>query len=367
MSHRDSIVMLLTGLGVGGAERQAVHLACHLKRSGRDIRLVTMIDPVAFQSELSDLNIPLISLGMQRGSPTLGAFLRLVKELRQERPGVLLCFMYHANVMGRLAGWFAGVPRIIVSVRNEYFGGTGRERIIRGTNKLSEATVVNSAMAANSLIARNVIDANQLHLIPNGIEINSTAPVPIPRVQLGLPDDAFVWIAVGRLEPQKDYKNLLKAFATMDRLNDHLLIVGDGLGRLEVEATLSELSLKSRVHLLGRRTDVPALLATADALVLASAWEGLPNVIMESLLLEVPVVSTDVGGVGELVENGVSGFIVPPCDAKALAESMCRMAGQDIAHRNEMGSEGRRHICNNYALDLILELWDNLLTDHDYD
>src|SRR5690554_3011365 len=98
------------------------------------------------------------------------------------------------------------------------------------------------------------------------------------------------------------------------------------------------------VELLGLREDVPALLAAADVFVLSSAHEGLPNVVMEALAAGLPVVATDVGGVRELVEEGISGFVVPPSDSEALAKGMADMMALDTRRRDEMGEAGRRHI-----------------------
>ena len=186
-----------------------------------------MLPPLRFADELARAGIPLIVVGMRRGRATLGDFLATVRELGRRDPEVLVCFMYHANLLGRLVGSLARVPRIIVSVRNENFGGRMRDLIFRCTNGFSDVTVVNSELAAESLVGRNVVRQSQLRIIPNGIEVEPEPRTALGRSDVDIPSDAFLWLAAGRLEPQKDYDNLLDAFSRLDERH-HLMIAGDG-------------------------------------------------------------------------------------------------------------------------------------------
>jgi len=321
-----------------------------------------MIKPVAYTDILTRNNVPIDTLGMTRGRVSMSAFMRLVRRLREIRPQTLLCFMYHANLMGRLAGLLAGVPHVVVSVRIERFGGLSREIAFRMTNRLSAATVMNSQLAADSLVKRKVVSSGQALVIPNGIDIGGFRDItPTPRSELGIPENAFLWITVGRFDPQKDHVTLLDAFALSGGGTQHLLLVGDGPLREDVTGRLGELGLENRVHLTGVRDDVPALLATADALVMSSLCEGLPNVLMEAHSAGLPVVSTDVGGVREVVEDGVSGLLVPASGSKALAQAMSALANTEESHRIEMGRVGRRRINERFEIERVVDQWEELL------
>jgi glycosyltransferase involved in cell wall biosynthesis len=131
-----------------------------------------------------------------------------------------------------------------------------------------------------------------------------------------------------------------------------------------VEGLIAEDGLERVITLLGHRSDVQALYAAADALVLSSAWEGLPNVVLEAAAAGLPVVATDTGGVRELVEDRVTGLVVPHRDAWALAEGMATMMDLTPQRRRVMGAEGRRHVQETFSHDRIMGEWKELLLHH---
>ena len=355
------VAFLLTGLGLGGAELQAVRIAVSLKERGYRITVVSMLPPQRFTEDLSRAGIPLVLVGMRRGRASLRNFFDTVSTLRQLEPDVLVCFMYHANLLGRLAGFLARVPRRIVSVRNENFGGRRRELVFRWTNRLSAATVVNSERAANSLVGRRTVSRDQLTVIPNGIEIEPAPATRLDRTLLGVPEHSFLWLVVGRLEPQKDHDTLFEAFANLDRPDHHLLVAGDGSLMDALQLRARELGIASRVHFMGHVHNIRDLMFAADALVLSSAWEGLPNVIMEAFALGRPVVATDVGGVRELVMPGKSGFIVPARSGSDLKAAMIRLSDADAETRRAMGEAGKAHVAAEYGLAHIVDRWEELI------
>lgn len=357
------VAFLLTGLGLGGAELQAVRIAVSLKDRGYRITVVSMLPPQRFTEDLSRAGIPLVLVGMRRGRASLRNFFDTVSTLRQLEPDVLVCFMYHANLLGRLAGFLARVPRRIVSVRNENFGGRRRELVFRWTNRLSAATVVNSERAANSLVGKRTVSRDQLTVIPNGIDIGPVPETRLDRTLLGVPGHSFLWLVVGRLEPQKDHATLFEAFANLDRPDHHLLVAGDGSLMDVLQMRARELEIAPRVHFMGHVHDIRDLMFTADALVLSSAWEGLPNVIMEAFALGRPVVATDVGGVRELVMPGKSGLIVPPRSSSDLKAAMILLSDAGTEARRAMGEAGKAHVAAEYGLAHIVDRWEELIVD----
>lgn len=120
------------------------------------------------------------------------------------------------------------------------------------------------------------------------------------------------------------------------------------------------LGISDRVVFLGLCRDIPSLLDAADGFVLSSAWEGLPNVVMEAMAAAKPVVATCVGGVPELVQEGVNGYIVPPGDSEVLAAAMVKMMALPEAERQAMGRAGRVHIEANYSLERVVDQWEEL-------
>lgn len=215
------LTFLTTGLAPGGAETQLVRLMIGLRSLGWEINVISMLKPNHFLSDLESQVIPISSLNMQRGVPDPRALVTATRLLRQYRPHVLICFLFHANLMGRLSGKMAGVPIIISSIRNENFGGPHREWLLRITDKLGDITITNSHLVAQSLISRKVVPASRLQVIPNGVSPLIYAPNPAlyqqKRRELEVNAEQFLWLSIGRLEKQKGYSNLLQAFALVGK------------------------------------------------------------------------------------------------------------------------------------------------------
>jgi glycosyltransferase involved in cell wall biosynthesis len=140
-------------------------------------------------------------------------------------------------------------------------------------------------------------------------------------------------------------------------LRPTLAIAGDGPLRGSLETLAAELRIDPAVRFLGRRTDVPDLLRAADGLVLSSAWEGSPNVILEAMAAAVPVVATDVGGVPELVRSGETGIVVPPRNTRALAEAMRCLMTLPAEERQALGARARDIVEREHSLDAMRTSW----------
>jgi glycosyltransferase involved in cell wall biosynthesis len=355
------IVLLSTSLGMGGADRQILYLAEALLKHDYEVRLVSMTPPEEMGRQASAQGLPIMSLDMKRGRPDWQAFQRLVSLLQEWKPHLLTSFMYHANLLGRLAGRWTGVPLIVTSIRSERNGNASRDWLMRLTNWMDHCCTTNSEEVANSLRKRGLLSRRKSRVIPNGVDIAAlTTPVADrvrSRGELGIASAEFVWLAVGRLLPQKDYATLLQAFGSLATAPARLLIAGRGplLGELQEQA--QQLGVASQVTFLGVRHDIPALLAAADGFVLSSAWEGMPNVVMEALAAATPVVATQVGGVSELVVSGRSGLLVPPTNPMALSQAMRQLMALSAEHRQAMGLRGRDHVATHYSLGAMADRW----------
>jgi glycosyltransferase involved in cell wall biosynthesis len=298
---------------------------------------------------------------MQRGRAEWGAFRRLVEVLQAWRPDVVTSFMYHANLLGRLAGRWTRQPLIVTSIRSERNGSALRDRFMQLTNWMDDCCTTNSQEVADSLRKRGLLSMDKVRVIPNGVDIAAlTAPAgerSRTRTAMGLSPTEFLWLAVGRLTPQKDYSTLLQAFVGVADPSARLWIAGRGPQLAGLQQQADGLGISPVVKFLGVRYDVAALLAAADGFVLPSAWEGMPNVVMEALAAGVPVVATRVGGVAELVEADRSGFLVPARDPEALAAAMRKLMALPAGERRKMGARGRDHIAAHYSLEAMAERW----------
>jgi glycosyltransferase involved in cell wall biosynthesis len=349
---------------MGGADRQILYLAHALIARHFEVRLVCMTPPEEMGRQALADGLPITSLDMQRGQADWRSFRRFVTLLQSWQPHVLTSFMYHANLLGRLAGKWAGVPLVVSSIRSERNGSAARDRLMRWTNWMDHACTTNSQQVADSLLSRGLLSSQKLRVIPNGVDIAALTASTDERFrirdELGLAPAGFLWLAIGRLWEQKDYPTLLRAFQRLGAPEARLAIAGRGPLLDELRRQAQELGIASQVMFLGVRNDIAALLSAADALVLSSAWEGMPNVIMEALAAAKPVVATQVGGVAELVQPGKSGLLAPAGDSDALSRAMGELMSMSAEERRQLGFHGRDHIAAHYSLPAMADRWSAL-------
>lgn len=367
-----TVLYLITGLNIGGAEMQLYRIVTRLNKDLYRPMVVSLLEPGPVADMLDAAGISVYSLGILKGgirsySHLRGAW-RLYRVLRREQPCILVSFMFHANILGRIVGRLARASAIISSIRNTNIGGRARDLLMRYTSWFDDAVIINSQLAGEQIVRRGVVAKNRLRVIPNGLDVEAFHRLPEVRGEvrsrLKLSDSTFVWLAVGRLELQKDYPNLLQAFAKVIKYKaqTHLLIAGDGLLKEELQKLTRSLGIENSVQFLGLRQDIPDLLIAADAFVLASAWEGLPNVVMEAMAAGRAVVATKVGGTPELVVDEKTSFTVPARDSRILAEAMLRLMNVPEEERRRMGLAGRKLMEERYSLDKIVQQWEALYT-----
>jgi glycosyltransferase involved in cell wall biosynthesis/peptidoglycan/xylan/chitin deacetylase (PgdA/CDA1 family) len=363
------IVFLTDQLVRGGAETQMVRLAVTLKQRGWQVGVISLLPSTGFADELRCADIPLFTC--TQDMPAFRALpirmtLAMYRQLLRWGPAMLVTFNYHSDIMGRVVGRLAGVQCILGTLRTAYVKTRFRKVCYRHTERLIDLTVSNSHAAVRFMVDQKVLRPGKTVVIPNGINVDAfTAATPdaADRALLPVPAGAFTWLAVGNLRPAKDYPTLLAAAricADADR-NFRLFIVGEGPGRAALEQDLRRLGLEGQVTLLGSRSDVPRLLRACDAFVLSSAWEGMPNTVMEAMAAGLPVVSTDAGGVKELLVQGESGWIVPCGDAAGLAGRMLQVMQAGPEAGRAMGRAGRDRIQRQFAHEEIADRWEVLI------
>jgi glycosyltransferase involved in cell wall biosynthesis len=196
-----------------------------------------------------------------------------------------------------------------------------------------------------------LIDPGRIRVLPNPVRLPEVADRADLRRRHGFRGPTLV--AAGRLVPQKDLDVALRAVGACDGVE--LVVAGDGPERLRLEAFASDLGLGARVRFLGTlpHGSVTELLAAADAVVLSSGWENFPHAAVEGLAAGTPVIATDVGGLREIVEDGVNGLLVPARDPGALAAAIGRLLG-DGALRERLGTAARRSVAG-YAPERVYE------------
>ncbi len=357
----ERISLVTTSLLRGGAETQVFLLAQELRKRGHPVQVVSMRRPEAYVYDLALHGIESLDLGMRSGIPDPRALVRLARAWRTFRPDVAHAHMVHAVLLARLARPLARVPVLVSTAHNLTEGARWRELAYRATDGLGDLTTNVCQAAVDRYVSVRAAPHGRIVRMPNGLDVAGFEPDPEARARvraaLELSDDAFAWLAVGRLEPQKDVPTMLEAARTLPP-RAVLLLVGDGPLRAELEARRDALGLDpARVRFLGARADVPDLMRAADGYAMSSAWEGLPMVLLEAGASGLPIVATDVGGNAEIVRDGATGRLVPPHEPAALAAAMSETMALTATERAAWGRSARAHVAAEFDLGRVVDAW----------
>ncbi len=363
------VLFLSTSMGMGGADQQLLSGARKLREWGHEVSIVSLTPLGPMGLEARTEGFPTESLEMPRGMPDPRGLVRLARIVRAWRPDVVHSHMVHANLMARALRIIAPVPALVSTIHNIYEGGPHLMTAYRLSNALVDRMTIISEAAADRFIRDGIIPEKLLTVVPNGVDADEFQRVPAgtrtrQRVSLGV-DDRFVWLAVGRFETAKDYPTMLRAFVRIRALEPRaiLLLVGRGALQAETEAMVQSLDLTDAVRFLGVRRDVAEVMSAADGYVMSSAWEGMPMVLLEAAAAGLPIVTTAVGGNREVVEDEVSGYVVPPDQPDALGQAMLRVMGLSDGARRAMGSAGQARVQSRYGLARVAERWEALYVE----
>jgi glycosyltransferase involved in cell wall biosynthesis len=326
-----SVVFVTNGLSLGGAETQTVRIATEFARRGIEVRILSILPSTAFRDELRAHSIEIVELINGRRFAGPKVVWNATRLLRKWKPDAIIGFVFQSNLLARIAGRLARVPRVVSSFRLQSEKNSKRELIVRLTDPLTSVSTFDSQRVADATVARHATRSKKVRVIPNAVDVDAlevgVAKREATREELGL-HDQFVWLIVGRLVHEKDHQTLLAAWELLCREHTRprtLLVVGDGVLRDELIATAERLGISEGVRWLGARHDVPRLLAACDAFVLSSATESSPNALLEAATMGRPAVTTDVGGTREFDPTGEAIRYVEsksPADlAKAMAEA----------------------------------------------
>jgi glycosyltransferase involved in cell wall biosynthesis len=359
MSHVScpiTVVHVIDDLGLGGAQRQLVELIKALPKDRYAVHVIALsTTKVAYESILRRAGISL-TLIPHAGTWSWRTLMALVRQRRGLRPDIVQTWLFTADLYGRLAAFIVRVPRVVCAIRNAIEDMPWHYRLVNWLLSGGTACItVNADAIRPGLIRRGGIPARKIRVIPNGLNLGGFPPVArngIYHQEWGIPPEAKIVAMVARFAPQKDHWTFLQAAA---RVSQHIpdayfVLVGEGALRATVQRWVEELGLTKRVRVVGARSDVWQLLHHLEVFVLATHHEGSPNVVMEAMAAERPVVATNVDGAAELVVSGETGWLVPRKDVEAMAEAIERL----LKHPDQaktMGARGRARIEQHFSIE----------------
>jgi L-malate glycosyltransferase len=351
------VLHLITRLPVGGAERLIVDIVRHLDRDQFEPMVCCIQDGGLLGVEVQAAGVPLFCLDRMRSKRF---DVRLVRELAsllvRERIDVVQSHLYHANLYGRLAGRWAGVP-VLATVHNSYTRPKLHRRWLNRLLATKGARVIAvSDDVRRDLVRYDRIPASAIATVNNGVDmsrIRTTLGRNEARERLGIANSAFAIACVARLEEQKGHRYLLDALTNLRDISPRLFLIGEGRLTGDLQAQAARLGVADTVSFLGTRHDIAELLTAMDVYVAPSLWEGLSVALLEAMAAGLPVVATDVGGARKVLGHDEYGLLVPPGDSAALAERI-RSLALDSARRAALGRRARQRAQDEFSLDAMI-------------
>jgi glycosyltransferase involved in cell wall biosynthesis len=355
---------MVNSLEMGGSEHQMVEVARRQSLRGHRVTVACLSTGGPLLEVLRQAGITVVEFNPHRGlfSPQgLYQLLRLIRFLLRERPDVFQTHELYSTLLGVPAACLARVPTILSSRRNlgYWWWYTPRRRVVlRWIEQLSTFIIANSQAVCDSLVKEDGFDSRRIRVVRNAVDIQKFENVQPDRTnlfpQFG-PEDRLI-IAVANMNTEtKGHTDLVRAAAEVcrDFPKARFLFVGDGCERSRIEDMAREVNLGANILFLGKRNDVPRILACCDLFVSSSRAEGLPNSVLEAMAAGLPVVATRVGGTPEIIQDGLSGLLVDPRDSAALARGMTRILC-DAGFAQTLARAGRERVEREFSFDRLL-------------
>jgi glycosyltransferase involved in cell wall biosynthesis len=345
---RKKVVHVVEDLGIGGLERVIASIVLGLDTTRYDLEVWCLVRGGEIAEELADKGIRVTILGMKSYHRPF-QIVALARLLRKSRADIIHAHGYFGSTFGRLAAIAARTPLIIAHVHTTYYGFKVRHLLIeRSLSLFTDKIVCVSRAVRRFVVEVEGISEKKASLIYNGVGeadlFEADQDRSITRESLGIGDEDMVVITVASLAPHKGHTVLLHAARVVLERHGNLrfVIVGDGPLRQELESHVQEMRLSLKVAFTGQRKDVAPLLRLADLFVLPSTErEGLGIALIEAMAEGLPVVGTRLGGIPEVIDEGVNGLLVAPGNSHELAAALEGLI-MDRARRQEMGRAGRR-------------------------
>ena len=368
---KTRLLFIITGLSTGGAETMLLKILQHIDRSKFTATVISLTTKGDLGQQINKLNIPVIALGMRPALPNPWLFFRLVRIIRRFRPDILQTWLYHADLIGGLAARVAGVSAVVWGVRHC--------NLDKELNKWHTLRVVDACSLLSSYLPKRILlcseKARRVHIeagynsgkmlvIPNGFNLNSFYPDAqarwAVRDALGLAPETPLAGLIARDDPQKNILGMVSAAEHIHQRNAdiHFIFAGSGLddSNTKLVAAIAKANLGLHVHLLGKRDDVPCLMAALDVLASPSHGEAFPNVLGEAMACGVPCVVTDAGDSAAIV--GETGKVVPAGNMNAMAEKILAVLELPKPAKQQLNNMARARIHDKYDISKVVSRYE---------
>jgi glycosyltransferase involved in cell wall biosynthesis len=354
---RMRVAMIIDSLRIGGAQKLVTRFVAAVPRQEVESTVISLQgDPVDSNRDFIHSVGARVQFFPSRSLLDVGRLMRLIRFLRVEKFDLIHTHLSYANILGCLAGYFAGIP-VIATLHSTSHDPRQKRRLVTQLEDRILRSFARRIIAVGYTVAdiyRPRLGSRAIDIVPNGVP----APVDLSpdarghlRREIAGDERRVIIISVGRFVLAKGYEDMIDAFAIVHRQDPRAFLAIAGVGNLfeKIISKISELQLEGAVNCLGARADVPQLLAASDIYASSSHWEGLPVAVLEAMMAGLPIVATAVGDIPKVVTQE-AGMIVPPHEPACLAEALSELVrAPEKAH--EMGSAARMRAMREYSLD----------------
>lgn len=347
-------VFLLQDLAFGGTQRQALELARRIDSDRFQVQVWTLMGGDDFAPLAQEWDIATFRFSRWKLLSPRTLF-RLWRKLRREKPDLLVLFTVLPNIWGRIMGCLAGVRVIVANCRQSANPPRQHERTLR---RFAKHMICNASSLKDLVVDRYGWKEERVTVIHNGVDLETFQPPAEPR-----PEDRKVVLCLARLVPDKDHETLVHAFKIVNERHSRaeLWIVGNGPRRDVIRKLARKTLPEGCVKVMGAQLDVAQLLHDADVLVLSTHREGFPNAVAEAMAAGLPVVATDVDGLSELVQDEVTGLLIPSGNKTFLAAGINRLLSNP-EERAAFGKAGRARVEQHFSFELMTAAHEDLFT-----
>lgn len=348
------IAFVITGLTYGGAETQLLNISVALSKQNIECLIISMI-PIegGLAPRFSKAGIKLVSLDMQRGKVGLSSIVKYRRIIKNFEPDIIHGHMIHANIFTRLASIGLRIP-LFNTAHTVYECGGLLEKLYRVTYPLCDYMTQVSNEGLQRYLDIGLAKFYNSCVMKNAIQKKDNVLFSKIKAQLGLNDTDFLFMTVGRLEAVKNHQLLIEALVSVE--SAHCLIVGTGPMADQLKHFAIQHGVSERIHFLGKRDDIYSLMLAVDAFIMSSDYEGLPITILEALESQLPIISTNVGAISEVVSHE-NGLLVSPKSLPEMVSAIKVLIALDREVLLEMGKasyiKAKAYHADNVCLDWL--------------
>ena len=369
---RVRVLHLIDTLRPGGAEELVFTTVRHLDRHRFDPMVAVLGPPLDLMPEIESAGVPVAVFNVRGPSDWPRAIWNLARFMRRNRVDIVHTHLRWSNVLGRLAAVISRTPCVVTTLHHldyTYWPAMSiSARLWKAIDLLTAIAINDGLVAVSEAVRRDYvrrIAPRRVALIYNYLDIAAFGqPVETraaARHALGWCDEDFVLLAVGRLAPEKGHAYLVRAMAEILQTIPHarLVLVGDGPQDGPLKALADELGIAHRLSALGSRRDIRRLLTGSDLFVFPSTGEAFGIAVIEAMAVGLPIITTNVDGLAEIVRDGQDGLLVPHADAGALTAAVVKLF-EDVPLRQALALEARAAVGRRFSVKVVLPQLEDL-------